>query len=94
MADTDKLYQNLQIELSKATRETVYLDIVFKELTPQYTTQDLHDININGIISSFNTSFDQNNSNCVHNIAIAAKQLNNIFIDPGQEISFNDLVIY
>ena len=48
-------------------------------------------MNINGIISSFNTSFDLNNSNRVHNIAIAAKQLNNIFIDPGQKISFNDV---
>jgi len=38
LADTDKLYQDLQVELLKATREAVYLDIIFKELTLQYTT--------------------------------------------------------
>lgn len=56
------------------------------------TKEDLKDLDITNVISSFETYYGFSSVARVHNLKLAAKKLNGTIIKPGQTISYNEIV--
>lgn len=69
--------------------EKLRIEMVVNEETPHISESDLKDM---GEISSFSTWYNPNQINRSHNIALAARPLNNIILKPGETFSFNQTV--
>ncbi|MCI8336829.1 MAG: hypothetical protein HFI72_06710 [Peptococcaceae bacterium] len=59
---------------------------------PFPTTEEINSWQINGVITSFTTEYQETEVNRTHNIMLAAKKLDNILLMPGELFSFNELV--
>jgi len=84
----------LDIESSKKTIEQAVISKKFGkvELTVKDKYADIiySDIeNINGIISSYTTTFDSSNADRTHNIKLSCGRINNIVLKPGEVFSMN-----
>jgi len=66
--------------------------VPMEKLTPDLTLEYLAGEGIVGGMTSFSTAFDASNINRSHNIALAAKELDQLIIAPGEIFSFNGLL--
>lgn len=64
--------------------------ITVNEAMPLIVPQDFADID--GVIATYTTQFDPSNDNRVQNIILAAQNINNILVHPGEVLSFNTSV--
>jgi vancomycin resistance protein YoaR len=63
-----------------------------EELSPNLTLAHLAEKGIIAGVASFTTSFDASNINRTHNITLAAAELDQLLIAPGQIFSFNGIL--
>ena len=66
--------------------------IVAENADPAQTTEDLEQMHIDGMLSSFTTYYSEGAENRAHNIALAVSRLDMALILPGEEFSFNGRV--
>lgn len=59
---------------------------------PAITVLSFREKGIEALISSFATTFDSSNTDRVHNIKLAAAEINNCFLAPGEIFSLNKLI--
>lgn len=68
----------------------VTLELIVNEIPPVILLQDL--IGIDSLLSTYTTQFDPYNQNRSQNITLAAKNITNILLHPGEVFSFNKYV--
>ncbi len=89
--DTARLRE--QIERSIASGELPkVLEIRMTEVQPSISTQMVKELGISGLVASFTTPFNPQNVNRSENIRVAASALDNLYISPNEEFSFNRIV--
>jgi vancomycin resistance protein YoaR len=88
--DIEILLANLQQELLVGTQINLPLPVV--EVKPDYTTQDIENMGITGLLASYTTKFNPEITNRSYNIRVAANALDGLIITPGEEVSFNEVV--
>lgn len=59
---------------------------------PFPTTEEIESWQINGVLASFTTEYQEEEANRVHNIRLAAEKIDNVLLMPGELFSFNELV--
>lgn len=72
------------------SRIPMTLPLSVEEIKPAVATRDLE--GIDGVIASYTTQFDPTDKNRSENIALAAKNINNVLVRQGETFSFNTLV--
>lgn len=68
------------------------INLFFVDVKPAVTTEDIKNMNVNGILSSFNTQFDPKKTNRTFNVKVAAVALDGQMLKPGETFSFNKIV--
>ncbi|GBF35389.1 vancomycin B-type resistance protein VanW [Desulfocucumis palustris] len=66
------------------------MPVVVRPVRPDISEKDL--AGINDVIGYFNTEFDPQRVDRVHNIKLAAQSLDGILLKPGEEFSFNSTI--
>jgi len=82
--------ENLNLLAKKVTNLDEPVSLVSEVIRPRLTTADL--IDIKDSIAVYATSFNLHNTNRVHNIRLAAKEINGVVVKPGEVFSFNEKV--
>lgn len=86
--DTAQFWHNItQVVMGDIKKEEIPL--VLKDIPPNITTTAVENMGVNVLLSKFTTQFDQNLTNRVHNIQLAATSLENLLLPPNAEFSFN-----
>ncbi|MDA8233382.1 MAG: VanW family protein [Clostridia bacterium] len=86
--DVEKNLQLLEQRVREKSEEPV--NLVTDIVKPRLIADDLKDIKDS--IAVFATSFNLGNTNRVHNIKLAAKEIDGVVVKPGEVFSFNDKV--
>lgn len=86
----DKSIENIRQSLCWNLHGDIFLSV--EKIIPFPTTEELNSWHINGMISSFSTEYREKDENRTHNIALAAKKMDNVLLMPGELFSFNDLI--
>jgi vancomycin resistance protein YoaR len=91
IVDSQKVFRDI-VEVFKnyESAPEVYLALI--KAGPQKTTQDVLDMGVNGLLSSFSTAFDPGDADRSYNIKVAAAALDGQLIPPSGDFSFNDVV--
>jgi vancomycin resistance protein YoaR len=84
--------EELENKVKLAGSEPIALILTFQREKPSRTAKDLQDYKITGLIAKFSTQFNPANINRSDNIRLAALALDNFFLKPGQQFSFNEIV--
>ena len=78
---------------------TVFLDgdkarltLEFEDVTPERTVQDLKEKQVEALLGSFNTEFSLDDENRSYNIKVASGYFDGILMEPGEILSFNELL--
>ncbi|SHJ55996.1 G5 domain-containing protein [Anaerobranca californiensis DSM 14826] len=80
-------------EIYQAISEGKYKSkISYKTLVPQITTVQLENLKVIDHLFSVQTYYGDSSENRLHNIKLAAGNIKNILLLPGEEFSFNKLV--
>lgn len=69
---------------------TVFLPALITK--PRVALEDVRDLNINTVVSFYETPYNAGVTNRVSNLRIAAGRLNGIIMKPGDVISYNEIV--
>ncbi len=88
--DIERLAQGLLQELLVSDQVILTLPVV--DVKPNYTTEEIQGMGINGLLSSYSTRFDPQMTNRSYNIRVAANALDGLLVTPGEEVSFNEVV--
>lgn len=83
-----KTLDEIKLKLSSETNTAINLDV--EETMPTVVAKDFDEIN--GIIGSYTTQFNTNDTNRTYNIIQAANSLDHTMIYPGDIFSFNKTV--
>jgi vancomycin resistance protein YoaR len=67
-------------------------DAAFVTLEPAVTSDDLVNVDVSRVLSSFETDFSKKPRSRVPNIRTAARYLNGVVVGPGEVLSFNRVV--
>lgn len=89
--DADRSAQRISAALCDFHTDSVAL-IIAENSDPAQTTEDLEQMHINGVLSSFTTYYSESAANRAHNISLAAARLNGLVIMAGESFSFNHVV--
>lgn len=73
-------------------RELAVFDAVFVPIEPAVTSADLQRVDVERVLSSFETDFSKKPRSRIPNIKLAARFLNGVVIGPGEVMSFNRIV--
>jgi vancomycin resistance protein YoaR len=73
-------------------RELAVFDAVFVPIEPAVTSEDLLHVDVERVLSSFDTDFSKKPRSRIPNIKLAASFLNGVVIGPGEVMSFNRIV--
>jgi vancomycin resistance protein YoaR len=73
-----------------ARARPVSLNLVLQEAAPRLTADAVGDLQT--LLATFTTSFSMRDRNRVHNIRVAARSINGLFLLPGDEFSYNETV--
>ncbi len=84
--------EDLENKVKSPAQEPITLTLTFQREKPSRTVQDLEAYKITGLIAQFSTQFNPGNISRSENIRLAALALNNQFLKPGQQFSFNEVV--
>jgi vancomycin resistance protein YoaR len=68
----------------------ISLNLVLQEAAPRITADAVSEVQT--LLASFTTSFGQRDRNRVHNIHVAGRSINGLFLLPGDEFSYNETV--
>ncbi|MBM7855028.1 vancomycin resistance protein YoaR [Desulfohalotomaculum tongense] len=82
----------LKLEQELLVKEQINLPLTIREVAPEYTTEDIQEMGITGLLSSYTTAFDPALVNRAYNIRVAANALDGLLVVPGEEVSFNEVV--
>jgi len=85
----DMAYEDLQ-NVVRGEESQIRLSLI--AISPARTTEDITNLKVNGLLTSFTTRFDIRKTNRVYNIKVAAEALDGQIIKPGEEFSFNKVV--
>lgn len=88
--DKDKLHKLLKESISSDLSKQSKIDIPMNVIQPKATKAALS--KIDGIISSFSTTYNPAQTDRSENLAIAAKKVNGTVVMPGEIFSYNDTV--
>ena len=95
--NTNKTYEEVE-ELIKydygllLEENQVTIPLVVEEKTPETTTSDLENMEIEAIVSSFYTEFDGEKEGRTHNINLASEYFYNLIVEPEEVVSFNEII--
>ena len=87
-----EVLEELEKKVNLSGSEPIALTLTFQRGKPSRTVKDLQDYKITGLIAKFSTQFNPANINRSENIRLAALALDNLFLKPGQQFSFNEIV--
>ncbi len=59
---------------------------------PKVSLEDVKDLSVSNVVSSFETSYNAGITNRVFNLRLAAKKLDGVIMKPGDVISYNEIV--
>lgn len=88
--DVERLAQVLRQELLVSDNITLALPVT--TVPPEYSTEDIEAMGINGLLASYTTKYDAKIVNRAYNIKVAANALDGLIVAPGEEVSFNEVV--
>lgn len=88
--DVEELSNKIKeaINPDPASVENVNVDL--KDYAPKVLAADLN--KVDGVISSFSTSFSSSDANRVENLRVACKYINGTVLMPGEEFSYNKTI--
>ncbi|MGQ9531407.1 MAG: VanW family protein [Desulfotomaculales bacterium] len=89
--DADRLERDLFDALNRGCRAPV-LGVTLEPVPPRRTTAEVRSLGLSGLLASYTTRFDPEQTNRTYNIAVAADALNGLLVPPGQVVSFNEIV--
>lgn len=72
--------------------QSLKLDLPVKVEQPEITAGDIRSWGVIGLVGTFTTSFNAQQTNRTHNIATAAEALDGLLVKPGETVSFNTVV--
>ncbi|MGI6065443.1 MAG: VanW family protein [Bacillota bacterium] len=88
--DVNETFSALAETLKSPEQSTVELKVV--AIKPEFTTEDVEEWEITGVIASFFTNFDPGKESRSSNIKIAAHKLDRVLVMGREVFSFNDVV--
>lgn len=86
--DRNTLKKEVLSTISDSSTSYEEINVKAEELKPEITQDMLKGVNT--LVSSYSTSYNPNNKGRSHNIEVAAGQINEILLFPGQTFSFNE----
>jgi vancomycin resistance protein YoaR len=81
-----------QVQKLDITKQENTLTVAFQEEKPKLTAAILEKEKITGLLASYTTNFDPNQTDRTENVRLAADALNGAVIAPGEMFSFNKRV--
>lgn len=90
MVDIEELWAALKTSVTWYSGEPIKIPVA--RLMPTVTTEEIVRRGITRPVASYRTFFNPAEENRVHNIRLAAQALDGIWVAPGVEISFNEIV--
>lgn len=91
IVDSEKTYREIKKSLERNDMPAeAELSII--TVSPEKATQEVIDMGVNVLLSSYTTTFDANDIDRSYNIRVAASALDELLIPPGREFSFNEVV--
>ena len=88
----DAFWIELEKEILEKPGEPLTLNLSFISVRPRQTKSDIEAYHITGRICTFSTSFNPQRLNRTKNIALAAVDVNDCLLAPGEIFSFNKVV--
>ncbi|WP_051688182.1 VanW family protein [Desulfofalx alkaliphila] len=86
----EKIKGSLEKEILASS--DIVMAIPVEDVPPAYSTEDIENMGIDGLLSTYTTKFDASLINRSYNIKVAANALDGLLVTPGQEVSFNEVV--
>ena len=86
----EKSVESLREQLVWGFPGEVPLSII--KTAPFPTTEEIQSWQINGVLASFTTEYQEAETNRTHNIRLAAEKIDNVLLMPGELFSFNESV--
>lgn len=91
IVDSEKTYQEIKRSLERNVMP-VEAELSITTVKPKRSTQEVIDMGVNVLLSSYTTIFDSKDIDRSYNIKVAASALDELLIPPGKEFSFNEVV--
>lgn len=88
--DKDELINKIKNCIDPDPKKVEKVSVELKEYSPKVTSESLN--KINGIISSYSTTFSNGDSGRVENLRIATGYINATLLMPGEEFSYNKTI--
>ncbi|MHB8157125.1 MAG: VanW family protein [Desulfocucumaceae bacterium] len=89
--DRDKVYRSVeQIFMDSGAAPEIKLSLV--RSSPKVSTQQVAYMGVDGLLSTYTTTFNPNDTDRAYNLKIAASALDGIFLPPSEIFSFNGVV--
>lgn len=90
--DVETLKKDVEIALKDSKDKNPTVEIKIIETQPNITEEQLK--SINGLISTYTSSYDSGNVERAYNVSLAAQKVDNKIVMPGEEVSFLDMLGY
>ncbi len=94
--------EGMKVDLDKAEKDILSLladyqtipklTLTLSKVQPEITSDTILGYGLDTLLGSYRTNFNANVTDRSFNIRVAASALDNIFIAPGEKVSFNDVV--
>lgn len=88
--DTEELTNKIKACIDPDPEKFEEVSVEMHEYSPKITSKSLN--KIDGIISSYSTTFSNNDSGRVENLRIASGYINGTLLMPGDEFSYNNTI--
>jgi vancomycin resistance protein YoaR len=88
--DIDELHSKLIAAINPNPEDLVNITMELKDYSPKVTSEQLN--KINGIISSFSSTYNNTGDGRVTNMKLAAQYINGTLLMPGDEFSYNKTI--
>lgn len=88
--DLAQLENDMNMSLGSGLKQEVNLTLI--PVAPPRSTEFVESMGVDGLLSSYTTSFDPSKTSRSYNVSVAAQAFDELLIMPGHEVSFNDVV--
>ncbi len=92
IAQTKKLFTDSFTQVTGHTNQNIAIRLPLDTIKPLFTTENVNTFGIKSLIGSGHSEFLGSAPERIHNVVLAAANLNGILIPPGSVFSFNDAV--
>ncbi|ACB85076.1 VanW family protein [Natranaerobius thermophilus] len=92
ISELNYLLEQISQDLRSFTDAEFVIEIPTTTVEPDTLTEELQELGIDTLISTFETHYDEDDEQRVTNIELASEKLDNKKLEPGEKLSFNEVV--